>query len=97
MAIGVIARSLIEDGRKEDLNQHLRLFVDSDQASLTFRSESQIIHRSSPTGSAMMPIVPFQTVKAPRIGTIHLDRRIPLKVTYTVYVLSKGAPPPWFQ
>jgi hypothetical protein len=44
-----------------------------------------------------MSIPPFQTANVPRIGTFYLDRRTPLKVTCAVYVLSKGAPPTWFQ
>jgi hypothetical protein len=96
VAIGVIARSLIEE-EKEELNQHLRLFVDLDHAPSAPHSSSQIIHRSSLTGGAIMPIAPFQTANAPHIGTFYLDRSIPLKVTCAVYVLSKGAPPTWFQ
>jgi hypothetical protein len=96
VAIGVIARSLIES-EKEELNQHLRLFVDSDQTSFAVCSESQIIHRSTLTSGAMMPIAPFQTANTLRIGTFYLDRSIPLKMSCAVYVLSKSAPPTWFQ
>jgi hypothetical protein len=96
VAIGVVARSLIEDG-KEELNQHLRLFLDSDESLSATHSLSHIIHRSSATGGAIMPIAPFQTANAPRIGTIYIDRGVPLKVSCAIYILAKGAPPTWFQ
>jgi hypothetical protein len=44
-----------------------------------------------------MPIAPFHSEELPYVGTLMLDRRIPLKVSCAVYLLSKGAPPTWFQ
>jgi hypothetical protein len=93
VAVGMIARSLVESQR-EELNPHLRSHLDIDEAA---PPRSHIIQRTSLTGGAMMPILPFQTANVPRISTFYIDRRRPLKVSCAIYVLSKGAPPTWFQ
>jgi hypothetical protein len=104
--IGVISWSLMEGSTREGLNRHLRLHLeiaDLESADISIqdvvRSESCVIHRSSPpSGGGTMPLAPFQIgPESSRIGPFYFPCEIPLKVSCAVYVLSKSAPLTWFQ
>jgi hypothetical protein len=95
VTVGVISRSLLESGKEEELNNHLRLYLDIPDRPMGEIPE--VVHRSSRTSGNLLTLAPFQNGQIRNIGSFYFPRRIPLKIFCAVYILSKGASPTWFQ
>lgn len=97
--IGAVSWSLVE-GSPEDLNTHLRSYLDICDVKRNGLREIVawgLVHRSSTSSGKKFNLEPFQNLPIRGIGPFYFPRDDSAKVFAAVYIISKGAPPTWFQ
>ena len=94
---GVVLWSL-GDGPTEDINRHLRVYLDIEDISPQFTHyQFHLVHRSSVSSGKNFDLEPFQKRMMQNIGPFYFPQHVPVSIVGAVYVISRGAPPIWFQ
>jgi hypothetical protein len=96
--IGVVSWSL-SNGEAADISRHLRSYLDISDINIpnSLDVPFQLIHRSSLASGKRFTLDPFQIRTIRDLGPFYYHRQISVRVLGAVYVISKGAPPTWFQ
>jgi hypothetical protein len=94
--IGVVLWSLV-NGPRAEINRHLRAYLEISEPQGAQHPNLRLTHRSSPSNTEKIDLGPFQTQRVRIREPFYVPRQLSTEALGAVYVLSKGAPPTWFQ